>query len=285
MIIKYRIFLFCLLLFLCYTQAIANDNRTDSLYQTGLALLHSQKPESALVIFKQIIEDDYYRPEGHYGLGLTLQMLYPDSNLAISHYEQTIKLSDDFKAPAWYQLGHLYKKMESYQEAIDAFEQHLRYDPSNRQGWYLLDTLTQLAAEPPPESALDRLPKLLHENPANDTLGTLYLRSALWHDKSKKAVNELSKIYDRGFRDRWLILALLDLQFRNENYENGMALLDSHAVQMQHQAPFEQQLFLAKYYFQLSQDSLGLSQYWQAIHSLLKSLAAGVFHSTIFLPF
>ena len=124
MTIKYLIFFFCLIIFVLPYQLHADNNAIDSLYQKGKYLLQKNNPQHALKIFKEIIEEDYFRPEGHYGLGLTIQMLFPDSALAVSHYEQAIRLSDDFRAPGRYHYEFQIKDRTAnkrcvYQDTID----------------------------------------------------------------------------------------------------------------------------------------------------------------------
>lgn len=268
MIKKILVLFTCFILFSISLRLEAKNKDIKHLYQKGESFLQNNQPEKALKIFEQIVDENYYRPEGHYGLGLTLQMLYPDSNLAIAHYKQAIKLSDDFRAPSWYQTGLLYKNLKQYPEALDAIEYSLLYDPLNKEGWYVLDTLSHLAVEPLPEKIMNKLPELLRLNPANDTLGTLYLRASLWHDNVNDAIDELNKIYDKGFTHVWLILALAELHLRHDEFQEGLALLDSHRVQLQERVPFEQNLLQAKLNFQLLRDSLGLSHYWQAVKTM-----------------
>jgi tetratricopeptide (TPR) repeat protein len=264
---KFRFYLFCLTICLMHMHLQAQKKAIDSLYHQGIQLLQSQKPHLALKIFEQIIDEEYSRPEGHYGLGLVFKTLYPDSNLAVPHFQKAIEMGDDFKAQAYYQLGCLYRDLDLTEDAIDALERSLKINPTHKKGWYQLDTLTQINSEPPPELAFIYLPELLLRNPSNDTLGTLYLRAALWHSKQKEALRQLSRLYELGHCETWLILALVKLHLYNESYTDGLAILDSHATHLRQQSGFEQQLLLAKILFQQYKDSTGLVSYWQAIQS------------------
>ena len=130
------------MLAVCATVSAQNDRQ---LIREGNRLYRQKQYAQAEVLYRKAIAKKADNPQAVYNLGCALMMQQKDS-AAIVQYENATKLEKNKlrQSKSWHNIGVMCQSHKMYGEAIKAYEQSLRLNPSDDETRYNLALCKQL---------------------------------------------------------------------------------------------------------------------------------------------
>lgn len=130
------------MLAVCATVSAQNDRQ---LIREGNRLYRQKQYAQAEVLYRKAIAKKADNPQAVYNLGCALMMQQKDS-AAIMQYENATKLEKNKlrQSKSWHNIGVMCQSHKMYGEAIKAYEQSLRLNPSDDETRYNLALCKQL---------------------------------------------------------------------------------------------------------------------------------------------
>ena len=130
------------MLAVCAAVSAQNDRQ---LIREGNRLYRQKQYAQAEVLYRKAIAKKADNPQAVYNLGCALMMQQKDS-AAIVQYENATKLEKNKlrQSKAWHNIGVMCQSHKMYGEAVRAYEQSLRLNPSDDETRYNLALCTQL---------------------------------------------------------------------------------------------------------------------------------------------
>ena len=131
-----------IMLAVCATVSAQNDRQ---LIREGNRLYRQKQYAQAEVLYRKAIAKKADNPQAVYNLGCALMMQQKDS-AAIVQYENATKLEKNKlrQSKSWHNIGVMCQSHKMYGEAIKAYEQSLRLNPSDDETRYNLALCKQL---------------------------------------------------------------------------------------------------------------------------------------------
>lgn len=130
------------MLAVCATVSAQNDRQ---LIREGNRLYRQKQYAQAEVLYRKAIAKKADNPQAVYNLGCALMMQQKDS-AAIVQYENATKLEKNKlrQSKSWHNIGVMCQSHKMYGEAVKAYEQSLRLNPSDDETRYNLALCKQL---------------------------------------------------------------------------------------------------------------------------------------------
>ena len=130
------------MLAVCATVSAQNDRQ---LIREGNRLYRQKQYAQAEVLYRKAIAKKADNPQAVYNLGCALMMQQKDS-AAIVQYENATKLEKNKlrQSKSWHNIGVMCQSHKMYGEAVRAYEQSLRLNPSDDETRYNLALCKQL---------------------------------------------------------------------------------------------------------------------------------------------
>lgn len=130
------------MLAVCAAVSAQNDRQ---LIREGNRLYRQKQYAQAEVLYRKAIAKKADNPQAVYNLGCALMMQQKDS-AAIVQYENATKLEKNKlrQSKSWHNIGVMCQSHKMYGEAIKAYEQSLRLNPSDNETRYNLALCKQL---------------------------------------------------------------------------------------------------------------------------------------------
>jgi Ca-activated chloride channel family protein len=130
------------MLAVCAAVSAQNDRQ---LIREGNRLYRQKQYAQAEVLYRKAIAKKADNPQAVYNLGCALMMQQKDS-AAIVQYENATKLEKNKlrQSKAWHNIGVMCQSHKMYGEAVRAYEQSLRLNPSDDETRYNLALCKQL---------------------------------------------------------------------------------------------------------------------------------------------
>ena len=130
------------MLAVCAAVSAQNDRQ---LIREGNRLYHQKQYAQAEVLYRKAIAKKADNPQAVYNLGCALMMQQKDS-AAIVQYENATKLEKNKlrQSKSWHNIGVMCQSHKMYGEAVRAYEQSLRLNPSDDETRYNLALCKQL---------------------------------------------------------------------------------------------------------------------------------------------
>lgn len=130
------------MLAVCAAVSAQNDRQ---LIREGNRLYRQKQYAQAEVLYRKAIAKKADNPQAVYNLGCALMMQQKDS-AAIVQYENATKLEKNKlrQSKSWHNIGVMCQSHKMYGEAIKAYEQSLRLNPSDDETRYNLALCKQL---------------------------------------------------------------------------------------------------------------------------------------------
>lgn len=137
-----RHYILVIMLAVCATVSAQNDRQ---LIREGNRLYRQKQYAQAEVLYRKAIAKKADNPQAVYNLGCALMMQQKDS-AAIVQYENATKLEKNKlrQSKSWHNIGVMCQSHKMYGEAIKAYEQSLRLNPSDDETRYNLALCKQL---------------------------------------------------------------------------------------------------------------------------------------------
>jgi Ca-activated chloride channel family protein len=137
-----RHYLLVVILTVCTTVSAQNDRQ---LIREGNRLYRQKQYAQAEVLYRKAIAKKADNPQAVYNLGCALMMQQKDS-AAIVQYENATKLEKNKlrQSKSWHNIGVMCQSHKMYGEAVRAYEQSLRLNPSDDETRYTLALCKQL---------------------------------------------------------------------------------------------------------------------------------------------
>jgi len=136
----------CILAFVFLQQTAAwpapRESSTE-LYRKAAKLAIDGQIDSAIPIFKRVVEISPYYSLGHYGLGKAYLCKFGMIDDAIRHLKKAVEL-DRRLAKAHFYLGMAYLMAKKYPPAAAAFKNAYRYDDSFIEALYNLGVIYEI---------------------------------------------------------------------------------------------------------------------------------------------
>ena len=132
-----RYLLFILFSILC-SHAVAQSDR--QLVRQGNKQFRNGNNADAEVAYRKAVEKNQRNPQANYNLGNALMMQRKDS-LAITQYEKAAKLETNplRRAQAYHNMGVVCQQHQMFGEAIEAYKEALRNNPTDDETRYNLE--------------------------------------------------------------------------------------------------------------------------------------------------
>ena len=130
------------MLAVCAAVSAQNDRQ---LIREGNRLYRQKQYAQAEVLYRKAIAKKADNPQAVYNLGCALMMQQKDS-AAIVQYENATKLEKNKlrQSKSWHNIGVMCQSHKMYDEAVRAYEQSLRLNPSDDETRYNLALCKQL---------------------------------------------------------------------------------------------------------------------------------------------
>ena len=130
------------MLAVCAAVSVQNDRQ---LIREGNRLYRQKQYAQAEVLYRKAIAKKADNPQAVYNLGCALMMQQKDS-AAIVQYENATKLEKNKlrQSKSWHNIGVMCQSHKMYGEAVRAYEQSLRLNPSDDETRYNLALCKQL---------------------------------------------------------------------------------------------------------------------------------------------
>lgn len=137
-----RHYILVIMLAVCAAVSAQNDRQ---LIREGNRLYRQKQYAQAEVLYRKAIAKKADNPQAVYNLGCALMMQQKDS-AAIVQYENATKLEKNKlrQSKSWHNIGVMCQSHKMYGEAIKAYEQSLRLNPSDDETRYNLALCKQL---------------------------------------------------------------------------------------------------------------------------------------------
>ena len=137
-----RHYILVIMLAVCAAVSAQNDRQ---LIREGNRLYRQKQYAQAEVLYRKAIAKKADNPQAVYNLGCALMMQQKDS-AAIVQYENATKLEKNKlrQSKSWHNIGVMCQSHKMYGEAIRAYEQSLRLNPSDDETRYNLALCKQL---------------------------------------------------------------------------------------------------------------------------------------------
>ncbi|MBR2242538.1 MAG: tetratricopeptide repeat protein [Prevotella sp.] len=137
-----RHYILVIMLAVCAAVSAQNDRQ---LIREGNRLYRQKQYAQAEVLYRKAIAKKADNPQAVYNLGCALMMQQKDS-AAIVQYENATKLEKNKlrQSKSWHNIGVMCQSHKMYGEAVRAYEQSLRLNPSDDETRYNLALCKQL---------------------------------------------------------------------------------------------------------------------------------------------
>lgn len=137
-----RHYILVIMLAVCAAVSAQNDRQ---LIREGNRLYRQKQYSQAEVLYRKAIAKKADNPQAVYNLGCALMMQQKDS-AAIVQYENATKLEKNKlrQSKSWHNIGVMCQSHKMYGEAVRAYEQSLRLNPSDDETRYNLALCKQL---------------------------------------------------------------------------------------------------------------------------------------------
>ena len=137
-----RHYILVIILAVCAAVSAQNDRQ---LIREGNRLYRQKQYAQAEVLYRKAIAKKADNPQAVYNLGCALMMQQKDS-AAIVQYENATKLEKNKlrQSKSWHNIGVMCQSHKMYGEAVRAYEQSLRLNPSDDETRYNLALCKQL---------------------------------------------------------------------------------------------------------------------------------------------
>ncbi len=137
-----RHYILVIMLAVCAAVSAQNDRQ---LIREGNRLYRQKQYAQAEVLYRKAIAKKADNPQAVYNLGCALMMQQKDS-AAIVQYENATKLEKNKlrQSKSWHNIGVMCQSHKMYGDAIKAYEQSLRLNPSDDETRYNLALCKQL---------------------------------------------------------------------------------------------------------------------------------------------
>lgn len=137
-----RHYILVIMLAVCAVVSAQNDRQ---LIREGNRLYRQKQYAQAEVLYRKAIAKKADNPQAVYNLGCALMMQQKDS-AAIVQYENATKLEKNKlrQSKSWHNIGVMCQSHKMYGEAVRAYEQSLRLNPSDDETRYNLALCKQL---------------------------------------------------------------------------------------------------------------------------------------------
>ncbi len=137
-----RHYILVIMLAVCTAVSAQNDRQ---LIREGNRLYRQKQYAQAEVLYRKAIAKKADNPQAVYNLGCALMMQQKDS-AAIVQYENATKLEKNKlrQSKSWHNIGVMCQSHKMYGEAVRAYEQSLRLNPSDDETRYNLALCKQL---------------------------------------------------------------------------------------------------------------------------------------------